>query len=83
MTENQTPQAILSRFYFGTTTRPPSSLIVTIAPHRHLLGLIFPNFDLAPKRKKFRYCGHDLVGTRHLGPGDQVPVLPENRSRVN
>ena len=52
---------ILSRFHSCTSTRPPSSPTATIAPCC-LLGLTFPDFDLAPKQnEKFGYCGLDLV----------------------
>src|SRR6218665_4023356 len=59
--QSRTLQAILSRFYSCETTRPPSSLIASVAPRR-LLGLISPNLNLAPKEnEKFDYCRLDLV----------------------
>src|SRR6218665_1592461 len=48
---NSSSYSLLSRFYSCATTRPPSSPIATITP-RYLLGLTFPDFDLAPKRNE-------------------------------
>jgi len=60
-TEDRTLLAILSRFYSCATTHPPSPP-VEIVPLHCLLGLTFPDFDLAPKRKeKFGYFGVDLI----------------------
>src|SRR6218665_392448 len=50
-TEDQTFQAILSRFYFCSTTRPPPPPPVSTVAPRCLLGLTLPYFDPAPKRK--------------------------------
>jgi len=48
LAEDQTLQDILSWFY--SCSRPPSSLIATKSP-RSILGLTFPDFDLAMKQE--------------------------------